>query len=354
VERRWRVRAGLPAQHESERQCGGHSRRDRQRSDQTPSANPRGRRSRDPGRRRYSRQCLQVEREVARRVEALLRVLLERVPDDSVEPGMDVAVRGGEVRGLFRQDRRDRVGRGVALERAAARDHLVEDRPEGEDVGPLVRRATAHLLGRHVAHGPQHDAGLRAHGSRGEVGLLRAAGFRLLELCETEVEDLDSPVPRHEQVLGLEVPVDDPLLVRRGEPPRDLDRVVERFAHRERSGGETAAQRFAFEKLRDDVRGAVVRSDVVDRGDVGMVQDSRGPSFVLEAAESIRIARKRRGQHLDGDFAPQPRILRAIDLPHPARAKRRDDLVGTQTTAGGETHFASLTRKRCDTIRRNV
>jgi hypothetical protein len=44
------------------------------------------------------------------------------------------------------------------------------------------------------------------------------------------------------------------------------------------------------------------------------------------------------GQDLDGDFAAQPRIPGAIDLPHAARAQRREDLVRPETDAGGKCH----------------
>ena len=43
------------------------------------------------------------------------------------------------------------------------------------------------------------------------------------QLGQAEVEDLDVPVLRDKDVLGLDVAVDDPLLVRRGEALRDLD-----------------------------------------------------------------------------------------------------------------------------------
>ena len=87
-----------------------------------------------------SRERLEVEREVARRLEPLLRVLLEAVPHDPLEPGLDVLVRRREIRRLLSQDRRHRLRRRVAAERALAREHLVEDRAEGEDVRARVRR----------------------------------------------------------------------------------------------------------------------------------------------------------------------------------------------------------------------
>ena len=151
--------------------------------------------------------------------------------------GRDVLVRDGEVRRVLLQDRRHRVGGRVAVERAPAREHLVEDRAEGEDVAARVGGLAAHLLGRHVAERAEDDAGLRAGGGGREVrGLAALLGVR--ELREAEVEDLHAAVVRDEDVLGLQVPVDDPLLVRGREAVDDLERVVDRLARRELAAGE--------------------------------------------------------------------------------------------------------------------
>ena len=58
-------------------------------------------------------------------------------------------------------------------------------------------------------------------------------------------------VLRDEQVLGLQVPVDDALLVGRGESFRGLKRVVDRLPLSDRARVELAPQRLAFEKLRN-------------------------------------------------------------------------------------------------------
>ena len=286
---------------------------------------------------------LEVERDVAGRLEPLLRVLLQAVANDPVETRVDVLVRRREIRRLLRQDRRDRVGRRVPAEGALAREHLVQDRPEGEEVRPLVRGLPPHLLGRHVAHRPEHDAGLRAAGDGAHVRL-SALVLLGLELREPEVEDLDPAVLRQEKVLGLQVPVHDPLLVRRREPAGDLDGVVDRLAHRERTRQQSRPQRFPFEELRDDVRGAVVRAEVVDRGDAGVVQHAGGPRFLLEALEPVRVLRESRGQNLDRHVAPKARILRPVDLPHPPSPDRRQDLVRPELRTGGERHFKPSTR----------
>ena len=67
---------------------------------------------------------------------------------------------------------------------------------------------------------------------------------------EAEVEDLHAAVLRHEDVLGLDVAVNDPLLVRGGEAVGHLRRDTERPAHRKRPPAERRAERFAFQQAR--------------------------------------------------------------------------------------------------------
>ena len=43
-------------------------------------------------------------------------------------------------------------------------------------------------------------------------------------------------------------------------------------------------------------------------------------------------------QDLDRHRAVEPRVARPVDLAHPARAERRDDLVGAQAFPGREGH----------------
>jgi hypothetical protein len=45
-----------------------------------------------------------------------------------------------------------------------------------------------------------------------------------------------------------------------------------------------------------------------------------------------------RPKDFDCDSAFEPRVTRSVDLAHPARAERRDDLVGAEAGAGRETH----------------
>ena len=88
----------------------------------------------------------------------------------------------------------------------------------------------AHLLRGHVADGAHDDAGLGVP-RRAWARSWRPVPRRRLVGGEAEVEDLDAPVARDEDVLGLDVPVDDALLVGGGEAVGHLDGVLDGLAH---------------------------------------------------------------------------------------------------------------------------
>ncbi len=55
------------------------------------------------------------------------------------------------------------------------------------------------------------------------------------------------------------------------------------------------------------------------------------------SASSLRRVRTQMcRENFDCDLAPEPRILGAVHLAHPARPERRQDFVGAETGAGGE------------------
>src|SRR5213082_2180537 len=95
------------------------------------------------------------------------------------------------------------------------------------------------LLWRHVAHCPQDYTGF---------GLVRygfgVITFRLRQLCQSEVEDLDPSVAGDKDVLRLEVAVDNAFLVSCRQPLRQLYRVLDGFAYRQRSAGKSSSTRY--------------------------------------------------------------------------------------------------------------
>ena len=281
---------------------------------------------------RIRRQALQREREVAGRLEPLLGRLLEAAPDDPLEARRDDPVRERQVRRLLPEDRRDDVGARIAGEGLLPREQLVEDGAEREEVAPGVDATSPELLGRHVPHRPQD--GSRLGGARRRLDPRpRAAGRFPLHLREPEVEDLEAPVLRDEEVVRLQVPMDDPFLVGGREAVRDLDRPVDRLAGRHPRPRDRLAEGLALEQLGDDVRGAVVLPDVVDRRDVRVVEEPRRERLLLETSHPLGILGERGREHLDRHVPAEARIPRPVDLPHAAGPERREDLVGTEASA---------------------
>src|SRR5262249_23057954 len=158
------------------------------------------------------------------------------------------------------------------------------------------------------------------------------------QLRQAKVEDLYSTLSGHKEVLGLQVPVDDSLLMGGGQSQGNLSRVIDRLARREWPSSKLRSQCFPLEELLNDVGGAVMLAHVADVRDVGMVETSRRPGFLFEPLEPVRIRREGRWKNLDCNVSPEPGIPCAVNLAHPPRAERRENLVGTKASPGCEDH----------------
>ena len=130
----------------------------------------------------------------------------------------------------------------------------------------------------------------------------------------------------------------DALVVRRSEALRGLRGVRRRLSRGQWAAPQLVAQSRPLEQLHHGVRRGTFPADVVDREDVGMAERRDDTRLALEARERLLVLGEPLRQHLDRDVALQPGVAGAIDLAHPARADRRQDLVGSQARAGGEGH----------------
>ncbi len=203
----------------------------------------------------------------------------------------------------------------------------MEDRPEGELVGPEVDVAPLGLLGGHVGGRADGDARDRPGGARDRRVVRRRDG-RGREKREAEVEDLRVPLARDEDVRGLDVPVDEPRLVRGREARGDLRREVERAGDGERPRGDERGERPARDELEDEEGRARVERDVVDGDDV-RVRERRGrPRLPRELPERFRGGAGSE-EELDRDAPAEPRVVGAPDLAPRAPAR------GARTTSYG-------------------
>ena len=167
-------------------------------------------------------------------MEALVRLLRQAAPDDLLRGRRERPRAAAQRRWVLLQDRREGVRGGLPLERPAPREHLVQDRPQREQVGARVGCEPSCLLGGQVPEGSQDDAirgpgvvGGRGGGAAGLQALVAREltdSFPLAQLRQAEVQDLHPAVGGEEHVLRLQVPVHEPTPVRRLETPTHLPR----------------------------------------------------------------------------------------------------------------------------------
>ena len=82
-----------------------------------------------------------------------------------------------------------------------------------------------------------------------------------------------------------------------------------------------------------------MRTEVMDRQDVGMVKSRGGLRLLLKARQTVGITRKLGGQDFDCHVAVEPCVACTVDFAHAASTRRRDDLVGTQLSTSFESHW---------------
>ena len=189
---------------------------------------------------------LDVQRHAVGRLIPPRPVLLQALHHDPVQIGRELKVESGELsRRHFKIGSLTQPGRRphgfpfpddlahliqsglqqlLRVEGRAARQQLVEQHPQAVDVAARVDVQPAHLrlLRTHVGRRPDELLELRIDRLLGQL-LLRRLG-------NAEVDHLRHRHPvvqRHQDVRGLDVPVDDPLLVRVLNGVADLDEQIQ-------------------------------------------------------------------------------------------------------------------------------
>ena len=175
----------------------------------------------------------------------------------------------------------------------------------------------------------------------------RRRGRRLQRLGQPEVEHLHGAVRPHLDVRGLQIAVDDALLVRGFERLGDL--LARSAAPHQPESVPRAIRSASVGPSTSSITSARPPAgslDPVDRRDIRMVQRREDCGLALEPGEPLGVLCELFGQHLDRDVASQARVGGAIDLAHAAHAEWGDDLVRAEASAGGQRHSGDSTRLR--------
>jgi len=254
------------------------------------------------------------------------------VPNELVECRRRCSALGGQLRRILAQNRRHRLGDGLALERASTGDHFEEQASQREDVGARVGRLSLGLLRGHVPDRAHDHAGVGP-----ELGT-RVAGGGLGGFRESEVQDLHLTVGADEHVFRFQVAMHDALVMRGGEAARDVAGELQRFLLRQCASRQSIAERLALKEFSHRERRPVDAAEVVDRENIRMRERRDGFRLPLESLQRLGIGRQVPRQDLDGDVAVEFRVARPVDLAHSSSAQGAEDLVRAEASAGWETH----------------
>jgi hypothetical protein len=214
----------------------------------------------------------------------------------------------------------------------SAHDHAVEHDAHGPEVGAVIDRICAPLLGRHVRPGTDQHAIEREPGREQAVGINhRGIGEHIHRpvpashhFGHAEIEYLDGAGVGHEDVGGLQVAVDDLVLVRAHQRAYHRHHELHGAAGRQLAVADELAEGLAFEVLEHHEGHAAVLLDVVDDHDVLVGAARRGPGLEQEALAQGSVGVL---QELDGHAAGQLGVAGEVDVAHAAAAELAYQLV---------------------------
>src|ERR1700690_3626023 len=140
------------------------------------------------------------------------------------------------------------------------------------------------------------------------------------------------PARRDKYIRGLDVAMDNALLMSRLESVGDLDRKAKGSSQPRPQiffGGriDPCPESLPFKQLHHDERPAGVFVELVDRTNVGMIQSRSRARLALQALEGHSIEGDLAGQKVQGNGRAQPDVLGLIDHAHAAAAEHLEDAV---------------------------
>jgi hypothetical protein len=246
-------------------------------------------------------------------------------------PGEGAIDDEGEVLGEVGRDRaKRRGGLGGDLEKqlelgfgqvhVAPGEGAKEGGADGVEVSAAVEVAEAHdLLGGHEGGGPEDGTGLGGD----PAGRVAAA---IADASDAKVKDLEAPIGEEKQVIGLEIPVDDPHRVGGDE---DVEKAIGEAQEGVEGGApllvEEVLEGVTFEELHDEEWQAILGGIDVDDLDHARVLDLvDGAPFELEPPAQVRVGGGLWVKDLEGDAAARG-VDGGVDRSHPASPKEALD-----------------------------
>ena len=302
-----------------------HDERRGSRGEQTLAARGAPRRRRGGRRRLHG---LQRPAELGRRLKACVGVRLERARDDVGERRPHARVHGvGARRALA--ERAQQVRRVGSRVRAPSRRHLEQDHAQAVDVRAVIHTPAEPLLRRHVGRRAPLDHG---HAAPRRRRARRRARRQRHRLRHAEVEHLDRLLRRHLDIGRLQIAVHDASGVRRGERRRELPAERHHALGGQRPATQPVGKALALHVLHDDEGARLVFDDVVNDGDVRVVDARRRARLLKDPC--AHVGGRRAQEALQRDLAVKTRVVAEEHLAHAAATQPLDEEV--RADAGAE------------------
>src|SRR6476660_1126508 len=199
---------------------------------------------------------------------------------------------------------------GVASEWQRSGTHLVQHRPEREQVGASIAFLPSNLLGRHIGNCAQRRTGTGQVLLRADGRVAHSNAFRLeRNLGQPEIENLRLPASSHD-VRGLDVTVNDSFRMRGIESVSDLDTQIEHRLGLQLLAIYYVAEGLTLQQFHRDEGSPIGLVNLVDRADVRVVQRGRSLGFPLETAKSLCVVGEFVGKELQRDVATELEVFR--------------------------------------------
>ena len=226
----------------------------------------------------------------------------------------------------------------VGLESGGAREHLVQNRPHGEEIGTGGGDAPEHLFGSHV---------LRRTKDRSRAGQRRPRHISRLAQRDAEVEYFRA-VRRQKDVRRFEVSVRDAAAMQRLERTEYFEANLHGLGDWYWATTQACGERLALETLHGDEQLSIGLADLVQLTDVRMIDAGGKASLARETLACGRVSRALVPEHFQGDRPFQLFVQRRIDHAHAAFTQRVGDAVSTDTCrhAGDADGLDALVQQR--------
>jgi hypothetical protein len=190
----------------------------------------------------------------------------------------------------------------LALEGSSSGQHLIQHGTEGEDIARCIDRLPLGLLRRHIGHRAHDHAGRRHHLRQGQRRDIFAAhrGRWRDKFGQPKIQYFDQSALVHHDVGRFQVAVNYACGMRARESLGGLHGVLYGQIRCQTTWGNQLRQGLPRDVLHNHEVKAILRTDVMNNADVGMLQPRDGFRLLLEPRMQIWTGGQMSGQDFNG------------------------------------------------------